>query len=53
MSDEIARVTRSQGPSSEQWDDLQPVIERYYKIQNKTADEVRKILQQQYGLTVT
>lgn len=53
MSDDITRVTRSQGPSPEQWEDLRPIIERCYKTQNQTADEVRRLLQQQYGFTVT
>ncbi|KAK5096566.1 hypothetical protein LTS08_007439 [Lithohypha guttulata] len=53
MSDERSRVTRSQGPTQNEWEELRPIIERHYKHENKTENQVRRILLEEHGVPIT
>lgn len=53
MNYDKARVVRTQGPSQAEWEQLRPVIEQLYRTENKTENEVRKILLDKHNFSVT
>lgn len=46
-------IRRSQGPSQDEWERIRPVVERLYKHENKTENEVRRILLEQHDMAIT